>query len=162
MARTDGIQRGVSAFMRDVEAALERNIGLQLAYLGTEAVNRTRDRGADESWCDQTGNLRSSVGMAVYEGRQVAQKAGFATVGHGAEGSATGEQLVEQLAGSMAASQSLAIVAGMEYASHVEARDDKDVLAGTEVWVRNEVEGRIRDAVNDTIALANRMKISVS
>ena len=38
-----------------------------LSYLGEVCVRKIKDRTAQESWIDQTGNLRSSIGYAIYE-----------------------------------------------------------------------------------------------
>ena len=45
---------------------LFQRIQYNLSYLGTSCVTRVRDRTGSESWYDQTGNLRSSIGFAIY------------------------------------------------------------------------------------------------
>ena len=116
-----------------------------LSELGEECVNRVRDRSGDESWYDHTGNLRSSVGYIVlYEGKE-AQRGGFmptsAPEGNGSKGKQEGQNYLEETAKTVAESSdfSLVVVAGMNYAGVVEAMDNKDVLASTELWAREQV-----------------------
>lgn len=116
-----------------------------LSELGEECVNRVRDRSGDESWYDHTGNLRSSVGYIVlYEGKE-AQRGGFmptsAPEGNGSKGKQEGQNYLEETAKTVAESSdfSLVVVAGMNYAEFVEAMDNKDVLASTELWAREQV-----------------------
>lgn len=118
-----------------------------MAYLGEECVNRVRDRSAEESWIDQTGNLRSSIGYIITRNGKVETFGGFkptnAPNGNGNEGKRTGEQYANLIA-SQFSSKPLAtvVVGGMEYAVYVEARDNKDVLANTELWARDEWKKR--------------------
>lgn len=107
-----------------------------LSYLGEQCVARIRDRSARDSWIDHTGNLRSSIGYAVYDhGTKIIQSA-FPAVMNGAAGAGEGQKLVQDLASSYAKTYALVVVAGMNYAEYVEAIESKDVLAGTEIWAR--------------------------
>lgn len=118
-----------------------------MAYLADECVNRVRDRSAEESWIDQTGNLRSSIGYIITQNGKIVTSGGFkptnAPNGNGNEGKRTGEEYANLIA-SRYSSKPLAtvVVAGMEYAVFVEARDNKDVLAKTELWARDEWQKR--------------------
>jgi hypothetical protein len=49
--------------------------------------------------------------------------------------------MIDELAKRYADTYSLVVVAGMSYAEYVEARDSKDVLASTELWARQEING---------------------
>lgn len=110
-----------------------------LSYLGEQCVNRVRDRSGEESWNDQTGNLRSSIGYIITRDGNIVTKGGFkptaAPKGNGNKGRQVGEQYATSVKpdGSQMA---LVIVAGMEYAIYVEARDNKDVLASTQLWAQ--------------------------
>ncbi len=114
-----------------------------LAYLAEKSVNRIRDRSAEASWIDRTGNLRSSIGYLITMNGKPITQGGFkptaAPGGNGGEGQQVGAKYASQIA-SIYASMPLVliIVAGMEYAVYVEARDNKDVLADTELWAREE------------------------
>lgn len=116
-----------------------------LSELGEQCVTKIRDRAGDKSWYDHTGNLRSSVGYIVlYEGKE-AQRGGFmptsAPEGNGSKGKQEGQNYLEETAKTVAESSdfSLVVVAGMNYAGVVEAMDNKDVLASTELWAREQV-----------------------
>ena len=118
-----------------------------LSYLGEQCVIKTRDRTADDSWIDQTGNLRSSVGYAIYEyGRKEIESA-FDVVKGGADGSEEGRKMVEELASLYANTYALVVVAAMNYAEYVEAKDNKDVLASTELYARKKISEYIKKAL---------------
>ena len=130
--------------MREAER-VERLTIRALSKLGEQCVTKIRDRAGDKSWYDQTGNLRSSVGYIVlYEGKEV-QRGGFmstsAPEGNGSKGKQEGQNYLEETAKIFAESSgfSLVVVAGMNYAEFVEAMDNKDVLASTELWAREQV-----------------------
>lgn len=127
---------------------IEKEIVDALSYLGLECVTKIRDRSAEASWYDQSGNLRSSVGFAVYNNGKIAIESGFKQVLNGKDGVEAGKKAIIELATKYANSQfALVILAGMEYAEYVEAMDNKDVLALTELWARGEVESRIQKAL---------------
>ena len=132
-------------------AAVERivNVRMQTALqmLGSECVNKIRNRRQEESWFDQTGNLRSSIGMAVVNRGKIAVESAFKTILKGAEGSEQGRKYVESLAHLFADTYSLVVVAGMSYAEYVEAIESKDVLASTEVWASKELKKYIDAAM---------------
>ena len=130
--------------MREAER-VERLTIRALSKLGEQCVTKIRDRAGDKSWYDHTGNLRSSVGYIVlYDGKE-AQRGGFmptsAPEGNGSKGKQEGQNYLEETAKTVAESSdfSLVVVAGMNYAGVVEAMDNKDVLASTELWAREQV-----------------------
>lgn len=109
-----------------------------LAYLGEECVKRIREQGRPNDWEDQTGNLRSSIGYAVFEyGREVFKSA-FKPVNGAVDGSQKGSEYVDSLAQKYADVYALVVVAGMDYANYVETK--RDVLAGTELWAKGRIE----------------------
>ena len=57
----------------------------------------------------------------------------------GSQGVKVGKDLAEELAKRYSNDYALVIVAGMNYAEYVEAMDNKDVLASTELWAINQV-----------------------
>lgn len=127
-----------------------------LARLGEECITRIRLRGSEESWIDQTGNLRSSIGYAVFDyGREVigsAFESVAGPIGNGNAGSASGKAYVAELAQKYADTYALAVVAGMDYASYVEAIENKDVLASTEIWAKERIQKYLEDAVERATA----------
>ena len=51
------------------------------------------------------------------------------------------------LATKSAETYALVVVAGMDYAEAVEARDNKDVLASTELWAKQEIQKYLNKAL---------------
>lgn len=133
----------LDAFTDLIDAApriLQEEIVRALSYLGEQCIIRIRDRSGKESWFDQTGNLRSSIGYAVFEqGRKIIESA-FNVVKNGSQGTAAGKKLIDDLASKYSETYALVVVAGMEYADYVEAMENKDVLASTELWAKQEVQ----------------------
>lgn len=133
----------LSAFndlMADVPRILQEEIVNALAYLGEQCIIKIRDRSGEESWFDQTGNLRSSIGYAIYGyGRKVIESV-FNVIKSGSQGAAEGKRMIDDLASRYAETFALVVVAGMDYADIVEAMETKDVLASTELWAKQEVQ----------------------
>lgn len=123
----------------EIPRIFRHEIQRALSYLGEQCVRRIRDRTAEESWEDRTGNLRSSIGYAVYEEGRLEIESAFEQVAGGSAGTAEGRRVVAELASEYADTFALVILAGMEYAPYVEAMRKKDVLASTELWARSEI-----------------------
>jgi hypothetical protein len=127
-----------------------------LDYVGLQVVKYIRNRSAEESWMDQTGNLRSSIGYVVVRNGVIVKKGGFEKVDGPKreeakeDGSNIGEGFAERLAERYTKGYALIIVAGMEYASYVEDMDSKDVLKSGEL----EAERLVTKLVDDY----NKMK----
>lgn len=124
--------------MREAER-VERLTIRALSKLGEQCVTKIRDRAGDKSWYDQTGNLRSSVGYVIAHNKNIIQYSTFNQVKQGSEGVKTGKDLAEELAKRYSNNYVLIVVAGMNYAEFVEAMDNKDVLASTELWAKEQV-----------------------
>ncbi len=124
----------------EIARIIREEILRTLKYLGEQCNTRIRDRSAEESWIDRTGNLRSSIGYAVFEyGRQQMESA-FKVVGKGTEGEKASRAYIAELAKEFSKCYALVVVAGMSYAEYVEAIESKDVLASTELWARAKIE----------------------
>ena len=130
-----------------IRAAVSRWLAVlvrRLERIGIKAVSFARDRGAEESWYDRTGNLRSSIGYVVVSDGAVTSKYGFTAVsgpdGGGGEGASEGERFAVRLASEHPTGYALIIVAGMDYAVFVEAMENKDVLASAELFLRKEIQ----------------------
>lgn len=115
-----------------------------LAYLGEKCVIEARDRSPEESWFDQTGNLRSSVGYIIAHNGKIVQYSGFQQVKNGSEGSKTGKEFATELIKKYSTGYALIVVAGMNYAEYVEAMDNKVVLASAELFARKELPSMMR------------------
>lgn len=130
---------------RIVERYLE-----ELDKLGYDANRYIRDRTAEESWKDRSGNLRSSIGYIVVRDGEICKSGGFERVEgpkrdkSSEDGSAEGRSYAERLAANYPTGYALIVVAGMEYAAYVEAKANKDVLAGGEIFLKKEVRKLVR------------------
>lgn len=53
----------------------------------------------------------------------------------------------------------LVVVAAMNYADFVEAKENKDVLASTELWARSVIDGKLKLAVDKAVRRINQIKL---
>lgn len=145
--------------MRRVYETLQEQIIIQLQYLGQECVSRIRGRGQSESWIDRTGNLRSSIGSAVYENGKKKLSTAFESVLDGQEGSEAGKRMIDALAKEYSQTYAMVVVAGMDYASYVENMNGKDVLASTRLWAESVIGERIEDALHNAEDIIKKIEL---
>lgn len=136
---------------------LKNEITKNLVKLGEECIAKIRDRSKEESWMDRTGNLRSSIGYAVYDYGIKQIESAFQIVRNGNEGSSEGKKMISQLGSEYSNAYALVVVAGMNYASYVEALENKDVLASTELWAKSIVDARLKRAKKAAIEKINKL-----
>lgn len=129
----------VQAVIRAEAERVERLTIRALSYLGEQCVIKARDRSSEESWFDQTGNLRSSIGYVIAHNGSIIGYSDFQQVKNGSEGVQTGKEFANELIKKYSTGYALVVVAGMNYAEYVEAMDNKDVLATPELFVRKEL-----------------------
>jgi len=139
------MQEFMAALERDLQK-IEKAIILRLIYLGELCVNYARSL---NTYVDQTGNLRASIGYVVVRDRHVVKK-NFrsAQTGANARKGTTGEKEGEALALSVADELpargfGLIVVAGMHYALYVESKG-YDVLSSSELLAKNELHKQMR------------------
>ena len=132
--------------MREVEAYLKAEAERiqmltirAIAYLGEQCVRLARDRAPELSWIDHTGNLRSSIGYIITHNGNIVQYSDFQQVKQGSEGTKTGKDFATEIAKRFSSEYVLVVVAGMNYAEYVEAKDNKDVLATPELFANKEL-----------------------
>ncbi len=106
-----------------------------LQVVGEKALNAARQT---NSYRDQTGNLRSSLGYVVVCDGKVVAVSGFAVVKNGKEGTKEGAAYAKRLAKHYSTGYALIVVAGMNYAAHVSAKG-YDVLDSAELIAYREV-----------------------
>lgn len=136
---------------------LKNEITKCLVKLGEECIAKIRDRSKEESWIDRTGNLRSSIGYAVYDYGIKQIESAFQIVRNGNEGSSEGKKMISQLGSEYSNAYALVVVAGMNYASYVEALENKDVLASTELWAKSIVDSRLKRAKKTAVEKINKL-----
>ena len=136
----------MNAFFNGVANIIQREYERIFSYIGEDALTRIRDRTPEESWFDRTGNLRSSIGYAIYDHGKSVFSSDFKVVKNGIYGAGIGKKMVESLASKYARTFVLVIVAAMDYADFVEAMENKDVLASTYLWAKGIIDNRLKMA----------------
>lgn len=129
----------VNAYLKAEAERIQRLTIRALAYLGEQCVRLARDRSPELSWIDRTGNLRSSIGYIITYNGNIVQYSGFQQVKQGSEGTKTGKDFATEMAKQFSNEYVLVVVAGMNYAEYVEAKDNKDVLATPELFANKEL-----------------------
>lgn len=67
--------------------------------------------------------------------------------------------MVADLAKEYSQVYALVVVAAMNYADFVEAKENKDVLASTELWARSVVDGKLKLAVDKAVSRINQIRL---
>lgn len=114
-----------------------------LIYVGEEAVKEAREHGR---YKDRTGNLRSSVGYCIADDGRIVKESSFDVVQKGTQGSQEGRQFLHRLVSEHPSGLVLIVVAGMEYAAYVEAKN-LNVLDSAEQMAEREIP-RLLEALN--------------
>ena len=109
--------------------ALKKALVYNLCAVGEQVLNAAR---LTNSYKDQTGNLRSSIGYVVAVDGEIVQMSSFDTVKEGRDGSRGGKEYAIQLVRDFPKGIVLIVVAGMNYASYVSAKG-YDVLDSSEL-----------------------------
>lgn len=124
----------------DITDYYERRVGAihqtlldKLVYVGESAVKEARERGR---YKDRTGNLRSSIGYAVLDNGKVFRQSSFDVARgvweddkgrkhpySGDAGSSEGREFLHTLISEHSTGLVLILVAGMNYAAYVEAKN---------------------------------------
>ena len=106
--------------------AIKRALVYNLCAVGEQVLNTAR---LTNSYKDQTGNLRSSIGYVVSVDGEIVQMSSFDTVKEGREGSRGGKEYAMQLVRDFPHG---IVLIGMNYASYVSAKG-YDVLDSSEL-----------------------------
>ena len=106
---------------------------------------------SNEGFFNRTGNLRSSLGAAVYKDARMVFCTPFQTVMNGARGSSEGRAAAERLAGTMTSLIAKVMIAGMDYAQKVEDIDSKDVLESRRIQCEREAKDVMERAMQKAV-----------
>ena len=109
----------VEAYLDEQIEMIEQLIIYNLSYVGEQCLTEAR---STNSYKDQTGNLRSSIGYIIVKDGRVIRQSDFAVVRTGSQGKSEGEQFARSLASKFPEGIVLIVVAGMNYASYVSAK----------------------------------------
>ena len=154
-------QKAIDELFAKAAKIIFDRVQYNLNYLGMLCIKRIRDRSGDESWYDQTGNLRSSIGYAIYSYGRKQIESTFDSVLGSSEGSEKGRKMVKDLASKYSDTYALVVVAAMEYADYVEAIDSKDVLASTEIYAKSEVNRYLEKAIKEAEKEIQRIEMTL-
>lgn len=131
------IEKELMIFNERVELELLR----RLQYIGEHAVNEARQHHA---YKDQTGNLTSSIGYAIFKDGKLWYISKFnqkynSKKKKSIEGTLEGANYARSLASQYPQGITLVVVAGMNYAAYVESRG-LGGMTGAELQAKAEVE----------------------
>lgn len=148
-------KKEIESYLKQCSEQVHKETVRVLSYIGERCIIEARDRSQIESWIDRTGNLRSSVGYVIVANGEIVAISDFNQVNSGSEGKNEGEAYARTLASSITKGYAVIVVAGMSYASFVEAMENKVVLASAETLamkivpeIMNELKKSIEDIYN--------------
>lgn len=119
----------ISRFIDEKVKRIEKALVYNLSYVGEQVLNKAR---STNSYKDQTGNLRSSIGFVVAIDGKIKKMSDFEIVKNGADGAKSGKAYARELVKNYPQGICLIVVAGVDYAVHVSNRG-YDVLDGSEL-----------------------------
>lgn len=135
----NGIRKRIDAAIDDVLDAVE-----------TAALEFVRNARMTNTYKDQTGNLRSSIGYIIYRDGAAVRRNFEASPGEGTEtgdvGRAEAERYAETVQPGMGIS--VVVVAGMDYAKYVEAKG-KDVITNSKELMVHDIPMKIKIVLAD-------------
>lgn len=124
----------IDGFIQSSLERLENAVIYNLKYVGEQCVNAARD---SNSYKDQTGNLRSSVGYILVKNGTIINS-DFKQVKEGKDGLKEGPKFAKSLVKEFPRGIALIVVAGMNYAACVAAKG-YDVLDSAQLIAEKEV-----------------------
>lgn len=119
----------IDAYIEQRVNAVQNAILYRMSYIGEQVLNAAR---STNSYKDQTGNLRSSIGYVIVKDGSVVRASSFEQVKNGADGTSKGRSYAESLASRFKDGIALIVVAGMNYAAYVKKRG-YDVIDSSEL-----------------------------
>lgn len=138
----EDVRERFEAFLRQIEKQQIK----RLKMLGEMCVTHARSVPKEQGFEDQTGNLRSSIGYAVFiDG--IAVHSFYEEVKGGVIGARAGRELAAKV-GKQTTGLCLVVTAGMNYALHVESRG-RDVIASAEQMAERELPRMLEKLVGN-------------
>lgn len=126
----EDVKKRFDEFLKKIEKSQIR----RLQMLGEMCASHAKSIPADIGFRDQTGNLRSSIGYAVFK-NGIAVHEGYTDTNAGAT---EGKELANKVGTKYTNGICLVVTAGMNYAIYLEARG-RDVLTSAEIMAKNEL-----------------------
>lgn len=138
----------IDDFFNEILEGVEEMLIESLHRVGEEAVTHAKLIAPEIGFKDQTDALRSSIGYAVFkDGTPISLTFEAGTGEKAAEGVKTGENLAKQV-GAMTEGYALVVVAGMNYAVHVESKG-RDVLTSAEKLAEKSIARELADLITN-------------
>ena len=100
----------IDAYIAQRVNAVQNAILYRMSYIGEQVLNAAR---STNSYKDQTGNLRSSIGYVIVKDGSVVRASSFEQVKNGSDGTSKGRSYAESLAARYKNGIALIVVAGM-------------------------------------------------
>lgn len=107
-----------SKIMDEKIQRIKQSLYARLMYVGEMALTEAR---TNHRYQDQTGNLTSSIGYAIIDNGRVIRQSSFEQVKQGSQGGNKGKQHMKSIMAKNKQGIVFIMVAGMNYASYVEA-----------------------------------------
>lgn len=131
----------IDAYIAQCVNAVQNDILYRMSYIGEQVLNAAR---STNSYKDQTGNLRSSIGYVIVKDGSVVRASSFEQVKNGSDGTSKGRSYAESLAARYKNGIALIVVAGMNYAAYVKKRG-YDVIDSSELLAEQLVPQMLRE-----------------
>lgn len=109
----------IDAFIKKHVERINNALVYNLKYVAERCLNAARET---NSYKDQTGNLRSSIGYVLVRDGKIIEQSAFEVVMNGGSGAKSGIQYAKEVARQFPEGIVLIIVAGMNYAAFVAAK----------------------------------------
>lgn len=149
---------GIEAKLRRFNEATEYTLIQELMIIGEKAVNEARQHHA---YKDQTGNLTSSIGYAIFKDGELVYISQFnqrykSKKKNNEVGTAEGENYALSLASQFPQGITLVVVAGMNYAAYVE-RKGIGGMTGAELKATTEIEKILKRMTKEAYRFEEKM-----
>lgn len=137
----DNLSKRIEEELMIFNERIELELLRRLQYIGEHAVNEAR---RNHAYKDQTGNLTSSIGYAIFKDGELWHISHFnqkynSKKKKSIEGTLEGANYARSLASQYPEGIALVVVAGMDYAAYVERRG-LGGMTGAELQAKEEVE----------------------
>jgi len=121
----------VDNYLEEQLERFEKLVIYNFSYIGEQCLNEGR---STNSYLDQTGNLRSSLGYVIAKDGKIVKMSDFKQIKGGKDGAKNGAEFARQLVGNFPKGIVLIVAAGMNYAAYVSAKgynvlDSSELLA---------------------------------
>lgn len=128
----------VPSILEEAVKRVERAVLFNFYVIGEGSVNHARENG---SYKDRTSNLRNSIGYVIAYNGEIIEYGFKRSAGITDKDAFLADYKIQEMIGD--SGFDLIIVAGMNYARHVENKG-YDVLSSTEKYLKREVQAKIK------------------